>query len=407
MSLQFLTIMAAAGALALLALTSHSSVVFFMLCALIALALVSYIAVLLSPRSLGWRRKSFDRVFENEAFAVEVEVTNQGRLPHFLLTMTDTLPPFLESDRPIELMVPALWPRERVTLSYEVHARKRGVFPLGPLTTWVSDPFGMFQREAKHTQTGQAVVYPRPVSLSQGLGMAGLEPQGMAIGERARASESGLDFYGIRDYRSGDDLRRIHWPATAHHGRLTVIEYEKGSSEDLGLVLDARAGTEYGRGIDTSLEVGIRAAASLAHWVLGGEGACYLAVDSEAGPQRVVAERADLEYEVLEVLARVNADGRMPASALLGWAAQNLPHTATVVVITAAPDDGLPAAVATLSRRQVRVAAVVLDAHSFDSRAWHPTDAVGLLEAAGAATVLVRRGDDLRKALEELHLGGS
>ncbi len=199
MSFQLLTTMAAAGALALLALTSHSSVVFFMFCSLVAVMLVSYIAARLSPRSLRWRRRPFDRVFENESFTVEVEVTNRGRLPHMLLMVADTLPPFLECDGPMKFLVPALWPRERAALSYEVHARKRGVYPLGPLTTSVSDPFGMFQREASHTDIVQAVVYPKPIPLSREFGIVGLETQGMALGERARASESGLGL--LRDSR--------------------------------------------------------------------------------------------------------------------------------------------------------------------------------------------------------------
>jgi uncharacterized protein (DUF58 family) len=405
MSLQLLTILSATGGLGLLAMTTHASVVFFMFCALATLAVVSYGLAVLSPRSLGWRRRPFDRVFENETFAVEVDVANRGRLPHFLLTVADTLPSFLESEHPIEFLVPMLWPRERATLSYLVRARKRGVYSLGPLTTSVSDPFGLFQRRASHGETAEAVVYPKPLPLARDLGMAGLEIQGLATGERSRASESGLDFYGIRDYRPGDELRRIHWPATAHHGRLTVIEFEKGSSENLAVVLDTRAGTEYGHGVDTTLEVGVRAAASLVHWALRGEAACCLAVDSGIGPRWVVAERLDMEYEMLEILARAKADGRMDASALVAWAASNLPDAATVVLITAAPDTALPAAIAALRRRQVRVEVVLLDARSFDPRAGHPAETMDLLQAAGAAAVCVRQGDDLRQALESLPIG--
>ena len=75
-------------------------------------------------------------------------------------------------------------------------------------------------------------------------------------------------------------------------------------------------------------------------------------------------------------------------------------------VITAAPDPGLPAVLATAALRQVHAAAVVLDAHSFDSRAGHPEEMVDALSAVGATTAAVRRGDNLRDALESVLLAG-
>lgn len=402
MTLQLLTLVTAAVGMALVALTHNSYAVYFMFCALTAVILVSYASSRLSARALSWRREEADRVFENDAIAVSVELTNRGRVPRFALSVRDTLPPLLEADRAPEFVLPALWPGQRVTLSYQVRARKRGVYPLGPLSVWVSDPFGVYQRTAPLEARSESVVYPRPVPLDGELGRSALSARGDATGEHARAYEAGLDFYGIRDYRPGDELRRIHWPATAHYGRLTVIEFDRTASDNLAVVLDARAGTEFGAGVDTTLEVGIRAAASLIHWALASEGVGFIAVDSKEGPRWLGADRLDREHEILELLARTDADGSMPVSALLAWAARRIGSGATVCVITAAPDDELPAVVASLGRRQVRTAAIVLDAQSFDWREGHPGKAMDALSAAGAVTVGVRLGEDLGEALESV-----
>ena len=101
-------------------------------------------------------------------------------------------------------------------------ARKRGVYTWSPVDASASDPFGIFQRFVPVEAQGDAVVYPKPLDLNGGLARSGIEIRGMSAGERSRGSESGLDFYGIRDYTPGDDLRRIHWPTTARHGKLTV-----------------------------------------------------------------------------------------------------------------------------------------------------------------------------------------
>lgn len=402
MSLQLLTILTAAGGMALVALTHNAYTVYFMLAALLALVVVSFAASRLSLRSLRWRRRAFDRVFENEEFALETEVTNRGRLPHFLLTVEDLLPSFLEPVRRDEFVVPALWPGETVTLSATVRARKRGVYALGPLSVWVSDPFGFFQRHARVQAHAEAVVYPRPLTIYGDLGRIGMETRGMAAGERSRAAESGLDFYGIRDYRPGDELRRIHWPATAHHNRLTVIEFEHGTSENLAVVLDTTAGSDFGQGIHTTLEVGVRAAASLLHWALNSEGVAFLATDSPAGTRWLAVDRPEQEYEILEVLARAQADSSLPLSTLLQWAARNLAPGANIALVTSSPDRDLPAAVTALRQRYMGVAVLLIDASSFDPRADVPTSAPDALEAVGATTATFRRGEDLAKTLERL-----
>jgi len=405
MTLQFLTIVAAASGMAMLALTHNAAAEYFMFAALAAVVLVSYVSSRLSIRALRVRRGCPDRVFENDALTVQLEVTNSGRFPRFLVDVDDALPHFMEADGERNFMIPTLWPGESVVLTYTARARKRGVYTWSPLAISASDPFGVFQRFVPVEAQGEAIVYPKPLDLRGSLGQSGVELRGISMGERARGSESGLDFYGIRDYAPGDDLRRIHWPGTAHHGRLTVIEFDRGASGNVAVVLDTMAGTEFGAGVDSSLEVGIRAAASLIHLALAGEGVGFLAVACADGPRWVAVEQLYREYEVLEVLARVSADGAMPASALLQWATSHLDPGANVVLITAAPDGALPSVVGGLRGRHLHLSTIVLDAHSFDLSAPHPTDAVSELEAAGADVIGIARGADLQEALGRVIAG--
>ena len=405
MSLQLVTIMTAGAGMALVGLVYNSYTAYFMVAALVALLLVSYAVSRLSTRSLDWRRHAHDRVFENESFPVTVELTNRGRLPRFLMTVVDTLPPFVQSDGPQEAVLPALWPRQQVKFSYQVRALKRGVYPIGPLRVSVSDPFGMFPRFVPFEARDEAIVYPRRVPLGGEAARSGLEFRGITAGERARAAESGMEFYGVRDYRSGDELRRIHWPATARHGRLTVIEFDRGASGDLVVVLDAKAGTEFGRGVETTLEVGVRAAASLMHWALENEGVGLLTADSESGPRWLEVDRLDREYEALEMLARVQANGSMRISEMLAWVAPRLPLGAKVFVLTAAPDEDLPGVVQSLRWGQVRLYVVVVDPHDFDLRVERPEAMLEALQAAGAVTVDLRRDDDLAEAIGSVLVG--
>lgn len=397
MTFQLITLVAAATAIALLGLVYTSIPVYVMLAALLSVLVVSFVASRLSTAALGWRRPAVDRVFEHEPVTVVMELTNRGRLPRLLLTVRDHLPEFVEAERPPEFVVPSLWPGERARLSYQARALKRGVYSLGPLSVSASDPFGIFRRFVPLAAHTEAVVYPRPVPLAGSVARTGTQT-GLSTGERARAAESGLEFYGVRDYQPGDELRRIHWPITARHAQLTVIEYERGTSASLTVVLDTAAGTEFGTGVETTLEVGVRAAASLIRWALASQGVSTLVVGSSAGPHWVEVSQPDREYEALEVLARVKAEGTIPISKVLEWAGHRMISGGAVCAVTAAPDKGLPAVIEGLRQRQVRVSVVMMEAASFDPRAFQPA-VVDALRIAGAVTATVRRGDDLREAL--------
>ena len=402
MTLQFMTIMTAAGAMAMLALTHNAAPEYYMFAVLVALLLVTYASSRLSIRAIRVQRNITDHVYEDERVQVELGVRNIGRFPRFLLDVNDRLPPFLEAEGEHDFMVPTIWPRERAVLTYGAHPLKRGVYTWESLDVSASEPFGVFQRFEPLLAKGEAVVYPRPLELGGNLGKTGVETRGLTTGERSRGTESGLDFYGIRDYQPGDELRRIHWPATAHHGRLTVVEFDRGASENVACVLDARTGTEYGTDIDTSLEVGVRAAASLLHWALVREGEAALAVAWADGPRWVSVERPQQEYEILEVLARVRADTTMPISSLLRWTGRQLNPGTDVYVITAAPDDRLAGEAAALIARSLKVTAFLLDAHSFDPRASHVDEYARRLESVGGRAVVFRRGSNLRETLEHV-----
>jgi len=404
MSFQLLTALAAAAGMGLIGLTYDAYAAYFMFSALVALVVVAFGSSRLSGQVLEVRREVADRVFEDERFPVLLELTNRGRVPVFLVRAMETLSPFLIADQRTEFLVPALWPGETVQLRYVLRGQKRGAHPLGPLRVAVCDPFGMFFRRVPLERPAEAVIFPRPVPLSGEVAKMGAEPRPIATGERARGSEAGLEFYGIRDYTPGDELRRIHWRATAHHGRLTVIEFDRGVSENIGVVVDTRVGTDFGAGLQTTLDLGVRAAASLAAWALSGEGSACVVTDSAAGVKWLETDRLDRADEILELLARTRADGPLSLAGVLAWAMPLLPAGATIWVITAAPDEALVEAIAplALNRDVSAVAVLVVEARSFDRAQPTTAPVEERLRAAGSLVASVVWGDDLGDVLGDV-----
>ncbi len=123
-------------------------------------------------------------------------------------------------------------------LRYRVHGARRGRLPLGPLRLRLVDPFGLVLRTTSGVDTATLLVVPRvrplgPVALSGGAG-------GGAAGARRSLAVHGEDDVSTREYRRGDDLRKVHWRATARTGELMVRLEEKPWRSSATLLVDTR-----------------------------------------------------------------------------------------------------------------------------------------------------------------------
>jgi len=150
-----------------------------------------------------------------------------------------------------------------VVASYSVRTEMRGRHAVGPTTVTTTDPFGFLARHRKLTDTTRIVVTPRPDPLSGAPVTLG---DGHSAGEFHPRSFIGGDATDvtIRDYRRGDDLRRVHWPSTAHAGELMVRREERPRQTACTLLVDNRLSAHRGSGSRSSLEYAIRATASIA-----------------------------------------------------------------------------------------------------------------------------------------------
>jgi uncharacterized protein (DUF58 family) len=129
-------------------------------------------------------------------------------------------------------------PRSGWRQPVDLHAMRRG--PVGA-QAWVvesSDPVGMFRGRRTSADSEVALVLPRFASLAR-------RPQAreMEASVAAPRAGSGTELFGIREYRPGDSLRRIHWRSSARHGELVVREYEPPGVQTLGIFCDPQPGT--------------------------------------------------------------------------------------------------------------------------------------------------------------------
>ena len=189
----------------------------------------------------------------------QIVLAQEGHLPAGMLLLEDAVPREL-GNRP-RFLVDRPDPRWRRVVEYPLLGRVRGRFSTGPLTVRTTDPFGLVQLDRQFVATTEVMVTPRVVPLKAIRTIGG----GGSTGEARphRIGVVGQDDVLVREYRQGDDVRRIHWRSTARWGDLMVRREEQAWDPSASIVLDSRESTHAGRGMHNSLEWAVSAAASI------------------------------------------------------------------------------------------------------------------------------------------------
>jgi uncharacterized protein (DUF58 family) len=311
------------------------------------------------------QRRFTDRAFLGDSVTVDLTVQNTGWLPvpwlevHESLPVALTVPPFYRQ-------VVSLGPRERRHFHYTLHCRRRGYYPVGPLTMRTGDLLGVVRPSRVQVAPDHIIVYPQVVPLQQ-LGLPTRSPQ-VALPARAPLFEDPARVMGVRDYQRGDSPRRIHWTATASAGRLLVRQYQPAIARETLICLDLDQEDYERRQQYTATELAIVVAASIANHIVVREGlpvgltteAWDPLLDDQARfflPPR--SERAHL-MSLLEVLARVQITSAAPFVDLLHRESVSLPWGATLTVITGRESEALFDTLVYLRRAGFTVALILV-----------------------------------------------
>lgn len=212
------------------------------------------------------RRVEKEKAIEGEELTVSLEVENLGRSLE-LLEVFDRLPPQLEVVEGSRYMVTRLRRREVVEREYTVRLRAPGRHFLGPIVLRSRDLPGFFFHTVVEEDTVAVVATPTREDLRR----TQLPARRMRtwLGQiPSRSPGLGTDFWSIRDYVSGDEMRRINWKASARLNSLFTNELEAERSGDFVLILDAREEVASGPIHETAVVMGVRAAMSLAEMLL-------------------------------------------------------------------------------------------------------------------------------------------
>lgn len=283
------------------------------------LYLVAYGAVLLIGAAyVGGRRtlpltgrRSEVRARAREGEVLTIDLTLQAKRRLSTIILEERIPAGLGAD--VRLPVATLRSGQDIGHSYRLHCKRRGAYRIGPLVARWGDPIGMTQREMTLVPEFELLVHPNiePASsrpLTRQFEDPPIRPP------VSKPWPSGLEFYGMREFSPGDDLRRIVWRAYAKTGVLMVREAEQGITDQITIILDTNRRFHSSEDPSESFEEGVRVAASLGVKHLA-EG-YSVTIETNAGPLTRKIRGPGATMQLLDACARVET-GRSPLSEVL------------------------------------------------------------------------------------------
>ena len=144
----------------------------------------------------------------------------------------------------------------RLTLTYPVRPERRGRWAVGPLEVQRRDLFGVARWHGPLGSPTHIAVRPVITPLEVTNRAASTDTDRAALGARTPAADDA----SLRDYRIGDDLRRVHWRSSARRGELVVRQDERSGRRPASVVLDLAqddAATEWSIGAAASIAVAL------------------------------------------------------------------------------------------------------------------------------------------------------
>jgi uncharacterized protein (DUF58 family) len=288
-------------------------------------------------------------------------VRNTSRLPKLWLEVHNptTLPVTLPGQ------AIALGPRGERSWSVRVPLTRRGQFRVEPLVLRTGDPLGLFESHATVGSHSSVIVYPRVEALP-----AWRLPPALIEGSHAhpvRTANTTPHATGIRPYAPGDSYNRIHWKSSARQGELQVKEFDLEQTSDVWIYVDLDATAHTGRGDESTLEYGVRTAASIAaRALLENRNVGMTASGRRIGV--LPADRGPRQYQkVMQVLASVVANGDEHLAGVLIDGVSRLRRGMTAIVITPSLEANWVRSLSGLRTRGVETVVVLLDALAFAS----------------------------------------
>jgi len=386
-----------------IALKTSIAFFYFIFWFLLSLVLFSFIWIVIEYLTavIHLERKTPVRVKEDDSLEIRVVIENRGILPIFNLVLEDFIPCADAAGKIKRKLLDFLPPGVSLHLKYGAVCRQRGRYKIGPFMIYYFDPLGLFYFRRKIKQYSEIYVFPHTFSIRRFPPLLkGVSPW-FGI-ESTRVSGDDDEFYGIREYKGNDPIKRIHWLSSARKNKLIVKQYQRQAFFRATLLFNLESKNNFGQGKEKVSEYIIKLAASVSKYLL--DAGVALEIISHTGEFVHILSNKGPEYleDVLKFLALAEAKSKISLGESFEEFARVIPSDTTLIVIMLDKDWVYLPSILPLLRRNVSLIPLILISstfqYSFNNLEVAKDMKIKLSKSFNFNPILISRGDNLEEA---------
>jgi uncharacterized protein (DUF58 family) len=243
----------------------------------------------------------------------------------------------------IQLAVPFVFGRSVAKIPFTWDIAQRGIYEMGPLYIESRFPFGLIRARRTLRERESIIVCPQLGRLTpQWRRVIESDHHGLS-GSFSRQGRSEGDYYAMRQWRSGDSTRWIHWRTTARLGKLMVRQYEQQRDRAVGIVLDLSELTDEIQNADLNkqhqhavvIEIAVSMVATIVNDLCSRNGSYFnLTIAGTNASHFSATPSQNVTRAVLESLAVINPGNGVALHDSFQWLSHEGQQGMTVVIVS-------------------------------------------------------------------------
>ena len=277
-----------------------------------------------------------EKAFAGEYIHVTVKVENTGSRRIDFLEIYDAIPDMFEIVLGENFIITQLMGKEEKEFSYIIQVSTRGVYRIGPVKVIIHDRLGFyFEEDIRHFYT-EVLCYPSYEDIRRMEALSKRRQQGKMFGShRTRQKGMGDDFHSLTKYYPGAPFKSMDWKAFSRTGELMVREFEAEKNIRLVLFLDHSGSMGAGIPYNTKLDFAIRATMLVMKMAEERQDLFGLITYADRPTSYLPPKGGkNMFFQLLEVLALVEPEGRSDPLAAVDYVMQRLPRASFYVFLT-------------------------------------------------------------------------
>jgi len=309
------------------AINTGLNLLFLILAMMLSSIITSGILSEISLRKIFVERFHSSRVFAGEELLVRFSIKNLKRfLPSFSLIIKD------DSLEGISSYIAKVKAKETINFLCKKVFPMRGVFEFKNISLITRFPFGLFEKSSKLICHSKVIIYPQIRQINQGilpLPNFFFQPHFNYL-----SIKNGDDiFHGLREYRIGDNPKRIHWKSTARFLKPMIKEFEKPSQSNISILLDTQISKKQDKEENKFLESAISLCASLTNFFIEKNFNIFFSAYTPELTAIPLGRGKDQLFRILETLALIKPNYHKNFINLLDELTQNQITGYVIVVL--------------------------------------------------------------------------